>query len=176
MLGTCQDPGLCGGPTRPAITLSDLASFAPTAPSIVMEPDGFFLRGLPANFVAVSTTNVHDGTLLERPVSVRFSPSSYSWDWGDGSSDTFSTAGSTWEDLGVPRFTATNTSHVFEDRGPTTVALSVAYAVEVSVEGGEWIHVAGTVAATTTVDGYVGTAKTVLVDGDCMEDPTGPGC
>jgi hypothetical protein len=176
MLGTCQDRDRCGRPGTSTITLSDLASFSPTAPSIVMEPDGFFLRGLPANFVAASTANEHDGTLLERPVSVRFSPSTYLWEWGDGSSDTVSTAGSTWEDLGVPRFTATDTSHVFEERGPTTVALSVSYSVEVSVEGGEWIHVAGTVAATTTVDGYVGTAKTVLVDGDCTEDPSGPGC
>jgi hypothetical protein len=175
-LGTCQDRDRCGGAATAPITLSDLASFSPTAPSIVMEPDGFFLRGLPANFIASAATNAHDGTLLERPVSVRFSPSTYSWDWGDGSSDTFSTPGSTWEDLGLPRFTATDTSHVFEERGPTTVALSVAYAVKVSVEGGEWIHVAGTVAATTTVDGYVGTAKTVLVDGDCTEDPSGPGC
>jgi hypothetical protein len=176
MLGACQDRDRCGRPDSPAITLSDLASFSPTTPSIVMAPDGFFLRGLPANFGAVSTTNAHDGTLLERPVSVRFSPSTYSWNWGDGSSDTVSTPGSTWEGLGVPRFTPTETSHVFEERGPTTVALSVAYAVEVSVEGGEWVHVAGTVAATTTVDGYVGTAKTVLVDGDCTEDPSGPGC
>lgn len=175
-LGTCQDPVRCGPSEPRVITLEDLASFTPASPSIRMEPGGWMVRGLPSNFIADASINSQDGSLFETPVAVRFTPTSYNWDWGDGSTDTFSVPGETWEELNLPRFSETTTSHVFEERGDTTVGLAVAYSVDASVDGGEWITIEGTVAATTTIDARVLTGKTVLVDGDCAEDPTGPGC
>lgn len=176
MLGTCQDPAACGRSDARVITLSDLTSFAPATPEIRMEPYGWMVRGLPANFIADAETNSTDGSLFDSRVTVRFTPTAYNWEWGDGSSDTVTVPGATWEDLSLPRFSHTETSHVFEDRGPTSIGLTVDYTVDVSLEGGEWITIAGTVAASTTVDATVVTGKTVLVDGDCSETSADPGC
>jgi hypothetical protein len=141
-----------------------------------MEPSGWIVRGLPANFVANVSPNEHQGELLDRPVVVRFEPVNYSWNWGDGTSDTFDKPGQRWEDLGVERFTSTATSHEYSDRGPVTVSVEVGYAVEYSFGDGSWTAVSGSVSATATLAATVVSAKTVLVDGDCAEDPSGPGC
>ncbi|RUQ97092.1 hypothetical protein [Labedella endophytica] len=181
-LGTCQSERCGGGGGgTPTVTLSDFASFAPTTPGIHMEPDGWMLRGLPANFIADTTSNSHDSTLFATPVTVRFTPHAYRWDWGDGTTDTFSTPGATWEDLDQDRFTETPTSHTYTERGTVTISLHVDYAVEyrLSADGddaGSWTTVTGTVASSTTVDAYVGTATTVIVPEDCNVDPAGIGC
>jgi hypothetical protein len=150
-----------------------------------MEPDGWMLVGLPANFLAGTGTEgieddglaeVASGTLLGRPISVRFTPVSYTWSWGDGSSDTVATTGRTWEDLGLRRFSETATSHVYRERGAVAVTLDVAYAVEYSFDGSAWTGVTGTVSTAAAIDAYVGTAKTVLVDGNCTDHPDDPGC
>jgi hypothetical protein len=134
------------------------------------------IRGLPTNFIAVAPANTQDGELFDTPLAVRFTPTAYNWDWGDGSSSTFSVPGQTWEELDLPRFSETDTSHVFDERGDTTIRLAVDYSVDVSLDGGDWVTIMGTVASGTTIDGQVLTGKTVLVDGDCGEDPSGPGC
>lgn len=174
-LGTCRSDR-CGDTGTPSITLTDLASFTPTTPAIHMEPDGWALRGRPANAIAETTTNAHDGTLLGHAVTVRFTPTAYRWDWGDGSQNVFSTPGATWENLGVPRFSETDTTHTYSDRGTVEVSLAVDYSVAFRFGDGEWITVEGTVSSANTVDVYVGTAKTVNVPDDCDADPTAPGC
>ncbi|PSL39690.1 hypothetical protein CLV49_3335 [Labedella gwakjiensis] len=174
-LGTCRSDR-CGDTGTRSITLTDLASFTPTTPAIHMEPDGWALRGRPANAIAETTTNTHDGTLLGHAVTVRFTPTAYRWDWGDGSQNVFSTPGATWENLGVPRFSETDTSHTYSDRGTVEVSLAVDYSVAFRFGDGEWITVEGTVSSANTVDVYVGTAKTVNVPDDCDADPTAPGC
>jgi hypothetical protein len=175
-LGVCLAGCGSDAPPEPVVTLSDLASFSPTTPTIRMEPDGWMLTGLPANFIADTTINTHDGVLLGHDVTVRFTPTTYTWAWGDGTTDTFTTPGRTWEDLGVDDFTATDTSHTYTDRGTVTVSLTVGYTVAYALTGGTWHTVDGTVTATHTLDAYVGTADTVIVDGDCHTDPTAPGC
>lgn len=176
----CGETSLCrdtyGASPAPAITLTDLASFSPTAPTIRMEPDGWALRGLPTNAIADTTVNSHDGTLLDHPVTVRFTPHTYRWDWGDGTTTSTTTAGSTWNDLDLPRFSETPTSHVYTVRGTVTVTLRVDYSVEYRLDGDEWTSVTGTVNATSTDTIYVGTATTVIVPDDCNADPDGIGC
>jgi PKD repeat protein len=141
-----------------------------------MEPSGWMVRGLPANFIADVTTNTTEGSLLGRPITVRFEPVSYTWTWGDGESDTVREPGRTWDDLAVGRFSETPTSHTYTERGTVTVSLSVAYAVSYRIDGGEWSTVTGSVSAETTLDAYVGSAETVLVPGDCRADPDATGC
>jgi hypothetical protein len=182
VLDGCLVARECAGQDRPdLLALSDLASFSPRAAVIRMEPSGWMLRGLPANFIADTVAGRAQseetaGTLLGRPISVRFTPTSYTWSWGDGSSDTVTTAGRTWDELGVPRFTPTATSHVYDERGTVTVSLEIAHRVEYSLNGAPWTTVVGTVATAASIDAYVGTARTVLVDGDCTQHPDDPGC
>ncbi|RUQ86905.1 hypothetical protein ELQ93_08145 [Labedella gwakjiensis] len=174
-LDPCPECAVEQGPAAP-LTLQDLASFAPSASAIRMEPDGWMLRGLPANFIADATEQTVGGSLLGRPIDVRFAPASYTWTWGDGHADTFSQSGRTWSDLGLPRFSETATSHTYTERGTVTVGLSVAHSVAYRLGDGEWVTVDGTVAATVDLDAYVGTARTVLVPADCVADPSADGC
>jgi hypothetical protein len=128
------------------------------------------------NAIAAVSVNTHDGTLLGHPVTVRFTPTAYHWDWGDGTTKTTTTAGRTWEALGLPRFSETETSHTYAEKGTVTVTLAVDYTVDFQVDGGTWTTVSGTVDATVSEALYVGTATTVNVPGDCAADPYGVGC
>jgi hypothetical protein len=177
-LDPCITPTTCppAHDGTPAVTLSDLASFAPSAPTIRMEPDGWMLRGLPANFLAVASEETVTGTLLGHPIDVRFEPASYTWVWGDGESDTVSTPGRTWEQLRLPRFSETATSHTYAERGSVTVSLRVTSTVSYRFDGGDWRTVDGSITATTEIDAYVGSAQTVLVPDDCRTAPDADGC
>jgi len=66
---------------------------------------------------------------------------------------------------------------VYTARGSYTVTGTVSYTAEFSVAGLPWRSVSGTLdgpAASATL--VAGTAKTVLVDGDCSRERSGPGC
>ncbi|KQV07588.1 hypothetical protein ASC63_10125 [Leifsonia sp. Root112D2] len=166
-------------PCDPAfsVSASDLVSFAPATPTISMEPNGWGVVGLPTNFVARAVGDMQSGMLLGYQASVRFTALSYTWNYGDGGSRTTSASGATWRALGVPEFSATDTSHVFTRSGVYPVRLTVNYGAEYRYAGQGWRQVIGTVAASSGVlDVVVGEAKTVLVNHDCAANPHGPGC
>lgn len=56
------------------LTITDVAQFAPAPVTTVGEPGNVGVAGLPMNFVASASVQTRSGTLLGRPVSVRFSP------------------------------------------------------------------------------------------------------
>lgn len=160
----------------PDVTASDLTSFVPARPSFSSEPGGVGIVGMPANFVASAVEQTQAGTLFDRPVSVRFVPAAYVFDFGDGSSARSVTGGASWASLGQPQFTATPTSHAYGARGSYLASVAVEYAAAVDFGTG-WRPVIGTVTApggTQGVDVYE--ARTALVDRTCGENPKGPGC
>lgn len=164
-------------PGTPPVTLRDLASFRPIAGSQHMEPDGWMVVGLDANFYLDSGQHLVVGTLLGRPATVRFTPVAFTWDYGDGTLVTRTTGGSTWAALGIREFDPTPTSHVYRSPGTYTVRLSVGYAAEFQVAGSAFFPVAGRL--TVPVNDLVvtvGGATTVLVAEDCGARPDGPGC
>jgi hypothetical protein len=159
------------------ITVSDLASFRPAAPTLEMEPDGWMLIGLPANFMVRTGTHVVSGTLLEYPLDVRFTPAGYAWTWGDGTRSRSSVPGASWASLGLPEFSPTATSHVFETKGVYRISVTVSYSVEFRLDSLPWRSISGTLPGPATVIGAVaGDAKTVLVERECTRNPSGPGC
>jgi hypothetical protein len=166
-----------GEPTIPTITIRDIATFIPTPGRQQMEPDGWAVAGLYTNFYAITGSHVVNGTLLGRPADVRFTPVSYRWTYGDGTAATKSTKGGTWASLGVAEFEPTPTSHVYEQVGDYTITLSIVFAAEYRFDGGPWRPVVGTLTLPANdLHIRVGTAKTVLVEHDCLADPSGPGC
>ena len=173
-LGRCLDPVRCGRSGTPALTLTDLASFAPTTPTLRLEPGAFILRNLPANAVTDASETTDDGTLLGHPITVRFTPTTHAWNWGDGTTTTTTTPGRTWNDLDLPRFSPTDTSHVYTDRGSVTVTVTTT--VDYRIDGSPWHTVTGTIPTTATTTAYVGTATTVIVPGDCTAEPDAAGC
>lgn len=159
------------------ITLSDIASFRPTAGSQAMEPDGWIVVGLDTNFYASAAQHVRSGILLGQPAEVRFTPVAYRWHYGDGTGRLTSSAGASWATLGAPEFSPTSTSHVYATAGTYTIRLTVHYAPEYRWAGGSWIPINGTVAvAANELMATAGDIRTVLVARDCEASPAGPGC
>lgn len=175
----CMDNTGCDEttPGTSPVTLSDLASFRPVTGSQYMQPNGWMVVGLDANFYVDSTQHLITGALLGQATTVRFTPVAFRWDYGDGTVGSRSSAGATWAALGIREFDATPTSHVYDTAGTYTVRLSVSYAAEYSVGGSAFVPVAGRVTVPVNeLQVTVGSATTVLVDRDCAAQPGGPGC
>ena len=160
----------------PDVTLADLASFVPARPALTGEPAGLGVVGMPTNLVAQASEQRIPGTLFDYDVVVRFVPSAFRFDHGDGTSQTTATGGSTWAALGQAEFTPTPTSHVYRARGTYDVSVTVLYRASVDFGNG-WRPVDGYVEATTSgYDVRIVEVHTALVDKTCLENPSGPGC
>lgn len=161
----------------PDVTLADIASFRPAAPTLAGEPAGFGVVGMPTNLLASASEERIPGTVLGWDVTVRFVPVAYVFDNGDGTSTRAATGGASWTALGQGQFTPTATSHVYGARGTYGVSVTVEYEASVDFGSGRWRPVPGIVRA--EAGGYdvrVVEVRTALVDRTCAEDPTGPGC
>ncbi len=160
-----------------AVTLADIASFRPDPSVDNMEPNGWTIAGLDTNFYATGGAHIKDGTLLGQPASVRFTPVTWYWSYGDGTSASRAFPGGTWAAQGIREFDPTGTSHVYREYGTYYIDLDVDYAAEYRFAGGSWTPIAGvlTLPANRLVI-TAGNAKTVLVERECTRNPVGPGC
>lgn len=164
-------------PVIPPLTERDVLTFAPAPPSVTTEPAGIAIVGMPMNVVAPAQEHVAGGSLFGLPVTVTFTPASFTFDFGDGTVQTVGSGGSSWNDLGLPEFSATETSHAYGARGTYEVVVSVSYSAV--VDFGVWgvYPVDGLVTATSAGSSVrVVEAHTALVEGSCAENPSGPGC
>ncbi|MEV8253747.1 hypothetical protein AB0O95_07250 [Rhodoglobus sp. NPDC076762] len=160
-----------------AVTISDIATFRPQPPTASMQPNQWMIVGLDTNFYANASAHVVDGTLFGGTAQVRFTPISYNWDYGDGTTAITSNPGTTWAKYKIAEFDPTPTSHVFQDPGDYTITLAVTYAAEYRVAGSSWQNVVGTLTIVAPpLTATAGHATTVLVDQDCISNPTGIGC
>ncbi|WP_198165820.1 hypothetical protein [Agromyces laixinhei] len=175
------EPALPADPAAPVpgvvVTLRDIASFVPAGPGSEMEPGGWAVEDLPANFVAVASVQVVSGMLLGQPADVRFTPVGFRWLHSDGAVVESGTPGATWAVLGQREFSVTGTSHVYAESGEYTVALEVVLRAEYRFAGSGWRSIAGTLAVAGDPQRVlVGEFDTVLTNGDCNTNPSGPGC
>lgn len=169
-------PGPAAPPAQP-VTLRDIASFRPAPGVQFMQPNGWVVPGLDANFYSVVDQQLVNGTLLGQPATVRFTPVSWHWNYGDGSAAVRSTKGATWAAQGLRDFDRTATSHVYETEGEYVIRLSIDFRAEYRFGATGFIPIAGRINLPAndlrvTVTG----AKTVLVEHDCVANPGGPGC
>ena len=163
--------------TTPVVTTREIAHLVPGSAGQGMEPNGWMVVGLPTNFYADAAPSVVSTTLLGSPAEVRFTPVSFMWDHGDGSSTTSATGGAAWASLGVAEFSETATSHVYDRPGDYTITLTIQYSAEYRIGGGEWRPLAGTVPSTAPpITASAKAAKTVLVADDCGRRRISPGC
>ncbi|CAN5267380.1 hypothetical protein BH11ACT2_BH11ACT2_09400 [soil metagenome] len=183
----CLTPAACGTqppvetvqekPARGPVTLADIAAFHPVPGTTTMEPNGWAVVGLEANPSSSAVQHVVAGQLLGQAAEVRFSPTSWHWDYGDGGVRDSTSPGATWKSLRAAEFTRTATSHAYVEAGTFTITPSIRFAAEYRFAGADWTPVAGevtVVGAAVSVD--VATASTVLVGADCASDRSGPGC
>jgi hypothetical protein len=165
-----EDPGM------PAVTIADLAQFAPDGSVLAAEPGNVGVAGLPANFVATASEQTVAGSLFGYPISVRFTPSGFDFDYGDGDTLTTSDGGTTWEALGQAQFTPTSTSHTYAERGTYYASVDVRYTAEIDLGVG-WFPIAGEVtSAGPDQEIRIFEAHTALVAHTCAQAPDSPGC
>lgn len=129
------------------VTAQDVAHFLAAVGTVHAEPDGWAVVGVPANYWIDVQPFTVDGTLLDEAAQVRFTPTAYRWDYGDGSGRTTTTGGASWSALGQAELTATPTSHAFASTGTRTVRVTVAFAAEYRLGVGVWSAVNGEVTA-----------------------------
>jgi hypothetical protein len=159
------------------VTLSDLVSFRPAPGTDHSQPTGWALVGLDTNFYATTPSELQHGTLLGQRADVRFTPVTWHWTYGDGTTATHTTAGATWAAQHIHEFDPTATSHIFHTRGNHTIDLDIQFAVEYRYADNDWTPVEGTIdARTNQLTLTTETIKTVLVNQNCNQNPNGPGC
>jgi len=161
----------------PEVTIEDLASFVPAAPAVTGEPLGLGVVGMPTNVVASASEQRMSGMLLGYPVTVRFVPAGFRFEYGDGATRASGTGGASWSRLGQTEYTPTPTSHVFAEPGVYPVRASVEYTASVDFGSGAWRPVPGRVRSTSPAyEIRIVEVRTALVERTCLEDPRGPGC
>lgn len=154
--GSCRGQSPPRNPPAPAVTVvaapipptsvSDLASFSPRAPGIVVEPGAWSIPRVTTNIFAVASTETQRGELLGWPIEVRFSPQVFRWNYGDGSRGTHAVPGRSW---GSAQFSTTATGHVFRAPGRYLISVEVDYAVAYRFEGGAFVALSGVVTRST---------------------------
>lgn len=140
---TCQPEEAAAEEGAAAVTLSDVERFKPARPGALSQPDGWGLVDRPVNFVIDVEPHIVQGTLLDRPADVRFTPVAFRIETSDGGVVESDDLGATWEELGVEDFTETATSHVFTERGTHTFTPTVLYTAEYRFGGSGWTPIPG---------------------------------
>lgn len=159
-----------------SVTISDLVRFVPTNATLSAEPQNVAVVGLPANFVSTAKTETIPGTILGRALTIRFTPVSHHFDYGDGTQLDSATPGAAWDATGQAQFTPTGTSHVYKEPGTYTASVITTYTAEIDLGTG-WIPVSGTLTGpSATQQIRVVKARTALVHNTCTERPSAPGC
>jgi hypothetical protein len=123
------------------------------------------------------SVEVKNGTLLGQPASVRFTPISWHWTYGDGTAAVKGTKGTTWAAQNIPEFDPTPTSHVYTAEGTYFIDLDITFRAEYQFANRGWTPVIGTLTLPANrLEATAGDAKTVLVSHDCTQNPGAPGC
>jgi hypothetical protein len=171
--GLGRDPFLITAP----LTLADIAHFRPNPGIDHMEPNGWMVVGLDTNFYSTGGAQVHDGELLGRPASVRFTPVAWHWTYGDGQGASRGTPGAPWVSQGIAEFDPTQTSHIYRTAGTYNIDLTIDFRAEYRYAGSPWVRIAGILPVPANrLVATAGSAKTVLVERECTVNPSGPGC
>lgn len=162
----------------PTVTIRDVASFAPDAPTVTTEPRAWGLRNAHTNVIADAAGHTRTGTLLGQAAAVNFIPIGFTIDYGDGTTATTASGGDTWANLGLAEFSKTPTSHRYTKVGTKTITAEVEYAAEYSLNGGAWIPVAGTLSIPTDTPHTIQVVRnsTVGVDKPCTPGRVAVGC
>jgi hypothetical protein len=159
------------------VTIADLKNFAPRSGIDHMEPNGWAVIGLDTNFYSTVGSELEHDQLLGKTADVQFTPVSWHWSYGDGGSAALATSGASWAAKGSQDFDPTPTSHVYLKAGSYTIQLYITFSAQYRYAGGSWTDVVGTIdLSANPLTITASSARTVLVNHDCRQSPSGPGC
>ena len=162
----------CPQDDLPAFTAADFRRLPLAPPTLRVQPDtGRVLVNLPLITVTDPTPQLLFTDLLGYDVEVDATPTSYSWDFGDGSAPLVTTS------PGHP-YPGHDVSHAYVAAGTFRVTLTVTYSGRYRLAGTTtWLPVAGTASTTATSPPIVAEeAPSRLVATDCTADPRPAGC
>ena len=109
----------------------------PASELVVQPPGGRTLVNLETNFYTTDSSAIpRDITIAGQAVSIRATPVSYTFHFGDSASTTTASPGSPYPDLDVV--------HVYSRTGDVGVSLDTTYAGEYRIGNGEWTPIADT--------------------------------
>lgn len=109
----------------------------PTSELQLQPPDGQTLINFDTNFFTDNTTpTTRTVTLLGQQVEIEATPSEYTWDFGDGASQTTSSPGAAYPDLDV--------THEYASEGRVSPSVATTYQGRYRINGGGWQPIPGT--------------------------------
>ena len=162
----------CPQDDLPAFTAADFRRLPLAPPTLRVQPDtGRVLVNLPLITMTDATPQLLVTDLLGHDVEVDATPTSYSWDFGDGSAPLVTTS------PGHP-YPGHDVSHAYAAAGTFRVTLTVTYSGRYRLAGTTtWLPVAGTASTTATSPPILAEeAPSRLVATDCAANPRPAGC
>lgn len=161
-----QDDAVVTRPSQDQVTAALVQSATRHLPfpgfQVQIEPAGKTLVNLDTNVYTISKPFVRTVTILTWPVKIRATPTSYKWNFGDGTTETTSTPGAPHPNALV--------THKYKDRhaesGAVKVSVNVTYDTWYKLQGRPWQN-----AGTVSIPGpgtplFVCEARPVLTDPD----------
>ncbi len=165
------DAGGCGD-LLPTLTAQDFRSLPLAKPVLRLQPDrGWVLVNMPTIVMTDTTPQRLRTTLLGRGVEVVAEPTTFTYDFGDGSAPLTTTSpGQAWPDQ--------DTFHVYQRLGSARITLTTTWAGRYRIDGADdWHDVDGTAfTATTSNPIEIREYRTRLVAETCDQNPHAPGC
>jgi hypothetical protein len=136
---TCLSPGQYNAleTITPAMVRREFERLSwPTSELRLQPPDGQTLINFDTNFFTDNTTpTTRTVTLLGQRVEIEATPTSYTWDFGDGTSTTTSSPGAAYPDLDV--------THDYADPGRVSPSVATTYQGRYRINGGGWQQIPG---------------------------------
>lgn len=110
----------------------------PASHLVVQPPDGKTLVNFETNFFTLDKRSIDQAvTVAGQQVEIRATPTTYTFDFGDGASTTTASPGRPHPDLDI--------THVYEDLGTVEVRLDTTYSGEYRIGDGDWVAIPDTV-------------------------------
>jgi hypothetical protein len=141
----CRDPADLGPvqEQRRQLAWTDVLSAVRRVgiPAEQVEAPQYTLVNLDTTFYTTPAPIDRSLTIIGYAVDVHIEPTSYTWNWGDGSSDTTTTPGQPY-----PNTDVTHTYDRATREGPShQLSVDVTYTIRYRVDGGEWLEVPETI-------------------------------
>ncbi|WP_062377126.1 hypothetical protein [Demequina pelophila] len=134
-------------------------SLRPEPTQVTLQPDtGWVYATMPTIAIAEDNPRLHTATVLGAPVEIRATPSSFTWEWGDGESTTTTDPGRPY-----PNATVTYAYPLWVEQA--SVVLTTTWTGHYRISGGDWEPFSSTIAsASPTIDLDVIRPRAVLVE------------
>ncbi|MGW6132464.1 hypothetical protein ACWFNE_20755 [Cellulomonas sp. NPDC055163] len=177
-------PATCPQDVLPEFTAEDFRRLPLTPSPVTPQPaNPDLLTGLGLVVHTTADPQDHPTTLLNFPITVRATPTQFTWDFGDGTHTTTTHPGTPYptdhdHHPGDPVYPTGVIGHPYPALGTYTPTLTTTWTGEYLIAGTTtWHPINGTATTTTPLPTVtIHDATSHLVADTCLDNPHGPGC